>query len=93
MCHEFMPEWAIGVSDGIQVGSQLCTRDGRRIGNARVVGSEVELAGSMFSIKAWPVRTDFGNELFLTTSEIEEFFYPPKWLMSVGMPEKAESNA
>lgn len=80
---EYVPEWAIGVSDGLQIGSQLCTRDGRRIGNARITGPEIERGDSMFNFKVWPVRTDFGNELFLTASEIEEFFYPPKWRMDV----------
>ncbi len=75
------PDWAIGTTNEIQPGAQLCTRDGRRTGNAVVTGPlQLSIHGTFF----WPVITDAGNVMRLTTSEIDELFYPPKWLMDIG---------
>lgn len=62
-------------SDGIEEGSQLLTRDGRKVGNAHVSGPSQEKYGKT----VWPILTDFGNEMLLTESEINELFYPPEW--------------
>lgn len=62
-------------SDGLEEGSQLLTRDGRKVGNAHISGPTQEKFGKKF----WPILTDFGNQMFLTESEINEFFYPPVW--------------
>lgn len=62
-------------SNRIEEGSQLLTRDGRKVGNAHVSGSSQEKYSKTF----WPILTDFGNEMMLTESEINELFYPPEW--------------
>lgn len=64
-----------GRCDGIEEGSQLLTRDGRKTGNAHVSGP-AEIRGHL---KVWPILTDFGNKMNLTEKEIDEFFYPPAW--------------
>lgn len=71
------PAWAIGPATALVAGAQLCTRDGRKIGNAVIRGPEVERHGLSF----WPVLTDAGNELLLTSAEVAELFWPPEWLM------------
>jgi len=64
-----------GRSNGIEEGSQLLTRDGRKTGNAHISGPVEERHG----LKVWPILTDFGNEMCLTEKEIDELFYPPEW--------------
>lgn len=76
-----LPPWATGEYKGVVVvGTQLSTRDGRRCGNAVVVGiNEYE---SLF--KSWLIHTvitDIGNKLELTHREMEELFHEPKWVM------------
>ncbi len=54
------------IFDSISVNTILHTRDGRKIGNAIVIGEE----NNFFNIK-----TDYGNTIKLTISEINELFY------------------
>lgn len=58
------------------VNAQLPTRDGRRVGNARVVE-----AFRRFNEENFSVKTDAGNQLILCRSEMEELFHPPAWVM------------
>lgn len=74
---DYLPPWAIGVTNEPVVGAQLCTRDGRRVGNAVVVGPKV----SEYGFEFLTVLTDAGNMMKLTESEISELFWPPHWLM------------
>lgn len=48
------------------INTILHTKDGRRIGNAIVTG-RIDFH--------WKVKTDYGNETFLTTEDIEKYFY------------------
>lgn len=71
----FLPSWAIGKTNGtLQPGAQLCTRDGRRCGNAVITGPISEYGH-------WPVLTDAGTMMNLLPAEIAELFWPPQWLM------------
>lgn len=73
---ELRPPWATGrATSPMQVGAQLCTRDGRRIGNA-VTTRLVERHGLTLAI----VATDIGNEVAFTEDELAECFHPPEWL-------------
>ena len=70
------PEWALGPSRGIvEDGLQLCTRDGRRIGNALVCAT--------LSRDGYLVVTDMGTNLTLCTDEIDELFYRGAWLCEI----------
>lgn len=62
------------MNTSLQIGTRLCTRDGRRSGNAIITAiSESEHGiGTLYSIE-----TDFGNTARLTSGEINEFFHPP----------------
>lgn len=70
---EPLPSWAISKSNGcyMEIGAQLRTRDGRKIGNAVVVS--VDEAGAI-------IVTDAGSRMPLTESELEGLFYPPEWI-------------
>lgn len=75
--HDFIPEWATGcATSSTELGAQLCTRDGRRCGNAVVMESH-KVIDKPFVI----VCTDAGNLMTLSPSEVDELFYPAKWLM------------
>lgn len=71
---EPLPEWSCGLASGAhqQLNAQLCTKDGRAIGNARVVYTI-----SQFSI----IITDAGNCVVMNKEELENMFYPPKFLV------------
>ena len=75
-----MPDWAIGLATkATEIGAQLCTRDGRRIGNAVTMDWPVPAHG----LQVAKVLTDTGNELLLTEGELAELFYEPCWLMDI----------
>ena len=75
--HYFMPEWATGrATSSTELGAQLCTRDGRRCGNAVVMESH-KVIDKPFVI----VCTDAGNLMTLSPSEVDELFHPARWLM------------
>lgn len=76
---EPMPGWATGAAASpMQVGAQLRTRDGRRIGNAVTVGAR-ELFGRTVAV----IVTDAGSWANATEQELAELFHPPRWLMRI----------
>jgi hypothetical protein len=74
---DLLPDWAIGTASELAPGAQLCTRDGRKVGNAVVSGPKVLESGREY----WPVLTDAGTTLRLNDGEVAELFWPPRWLM------------
>lgn len=72
-----LPSWAERLAEDheIVVGTQLPTRDGRKIGNAWV--TNVNTCGDLL---LFTVRTEAGNEIALTFWEIDELFHPPKYV-------------
>ena len=77
-----MPEYAVGLnlSGNAVVGSQLHTRDGRRVGNAYVVGIEyrddpTDTSDVSIGMPIFLCVTDAGNRLKLTVEEIDFLFY------------------
>lgn len=73
--YPLLPEWAIGFAKGKYntPGAQLCTRDGRRLGNAFIMSIDDN----------YHVMTDIGNVLVLTENEVKEAFYPPRYYMDI----------
>lgn len=69
-----LPEWAEWSTDKFEVGAQLRTRDGRRVGNGCIIGTEKDV---------FCVLTDMGSRIKLTMSELEELFYTPCYIMNV----------
>ena len=81
MSCDFLPEWARCPAHGnyAKTLAALPTRDGRRSGNAVVIGE---------SDRQWPgvptiylVVTDAGNVMRLTLNEMSAMFYPPEYIM------------
>lgn len=75
-----IPDWAVGLSEGnyMEAGAQLCTRNGKKIGNAyvhRII--EHEQLGQLAT-----VVTDVGNIVQFTLPELVEAFYPPQYVMA-----------
>lgn len=78
----WLPEWAKKRSSGYQeINSALQTRDGRRTGNAVVVGHMVR-----HGVGVAQIVTDAGNIIYLTPNEMEELFYPPQYVMLTLLP-------
>lgn len=73
---QVLPDWAESYSpDGVlRPGRQLCTKDGRRLGNAFIT-CEAGRVDAIISIPIWEVVTDAGNVLKMTPQEIRELFY------------------
>ena len=72
-----LPDWAISASDGSYgIGAQLCTKDGRRIGNAVIFNRLPALSGGY-----WEIVTDIGTVLKLETEELDEYFHKPRYVM------------
>jgi len=77
--NEELPHWASRYAYGFFVeGAQLCTMDGRKIGNGvlRFIWIDEE-----HDIAFYNVKTDFGNEVTFTLEELQKLFYPPKYIM------------
>lgn len=83
-----LPDWAVAYNDDheIKAGTQLCTKDGRRCGNAHVIcqthptyANGTDLQESTFYF----ILTDAGTKLTLLTSEIEEMFHIGDYISDV----------
>ena len=78
---DFRPDWAIGKASGyMEVGAQLPTRDGRRVGNAVVLFLETRDIGGE-TLELAQAITDAGTEITFTLAELEGQFHPPTWVM------------
>lgn len=73
---QVLPDWAESYSpDGILCpGRQLCTKDGRRLGNAFIT-RELEPIPTLVLVAVWEVVTDAGNVMKMTAQEIRDLFY------------------
>jgi len=81
---ELLPFWAERLSDGnyMEVGAQLCTKDGRRFGNAKVIGLGIIL---QIQTPIAIVKTESGNEMKLTEKELRRYFYKPQYIMKTSV--------
>lgn len=80
-----LPEWAESYNENreLKVRAQLCTKDGRRCGNARVLSLVTKEQCGM-SNDYWHVRTDVGTTLHLLSEEVNEMFYIGNFIMKEG---------
>lgn len=78
------PPWATGKASGSysEYGAQLCTKDGRNIGNALIVGMANRVIADR-TMDVVEIITDIGTRLVLTPNELEELFHVPQWTMDV----------
>lgn len=76
------PEWAIGETGGaLCLGAHLATKDGRRIGNAHIIGYRPKEGGGHY----WQVITDAGALFVFPTEEIERLFHTTQWYSNVSL--------
>ena len=79
LIESFLPPWATGTTKAwTDLGAQLRTRDGRRIGNAVVIGHE-EQHGLPF----YAVVTDVGTKVYFSERELEVLFHQPLYTMDI----------
>ena len=66
-----VPDWAESADDTgtLVVGRQLCTRDGRRTGNAHIIEIDSNVPSP------FRVLTDAGTYMRLMEGEVQELFY------------------
>lgn len=73
-----LPDWAIlrNWANEPIAGAQLCTKDGRRSGNAHILSVEEDINhGAVYSC-----ITDAGSEIELTYAELDEMFWVGDYL-------------
>tara|TARA_R110002020_G_scaffold279976_1_gene495760 strand:- start:109 stop:435 length:327 start_codon:yes stop_codon:yes gene_type:complete len=83
---EPLPHWAQSRSKGqyTELGAQLCTRDGRRTGNACVVAVLPAPEDPRWTFgEVYEVVTDMGTSTKLTLLELEGLFHPPEYIFKV----------
>lgn len=76
-----VPDWAVSRNFGYELvpGAQLCTRDGRRIGNAHIVRIEKMRKDSVW-IDVYACLTDAGSHFIHTAEELETAFTIGDWI-------------
>jgi hypothetical protein len=75
-----LPEWASKRWEGeYELATQLCTRDGRRMGNAFIYYIETkEFKGEAYVI--YHVLTDMRTTLLMNEAELKEAFHTPAFV-------------
>lgn len=73
-----LPDWAFAenLTQELVMGAQLCTKDGRKIGNAHIVQIVLGCLGG----KIYCILTDAGTPVPLSESEVHELFYVGRWI-------------
>lgn len=77
-----IPEWASGRNWDYSLvpGAQLCTKDGRRTGNAHIIKHGKGIAAGPVFVPTFELLTDAGNKFIMTEQEIETAFYVGDWI-------------
>lgn len=77
-----IPNWAIGRNFAYELvaGAQLCTKDGRRVGNAHVI-ARYGVGPVLEEIMVYDCITDAGSMISkLTESEVLDMFHIGDWI-------------
>ena len=78
-----LPDWAIARNWDYSLvpGAQLCTRDGRRTGNAHIISTEnKDYPGQAGFTQVFHCLTDAGSKFVFTEQEIETAFTVGDWI-------------
>jgi hypothetical protein len=79
-----LPDWANGLAHGQWVlGAQLCTKDGRRIGNAHIIKIEDDFVDDGPTFQVYTILTDAGNTARMVELELAACFHKPRWTSDV----------
>jgi hypothetical protein len=81
---DMLPQWAIrkAMPGILEVGCHLPTRDGRVMGNAHIVEITAGLMGR--GRPYYTVVTDAGTTVVMNSTEINDTFWPPRYISGVG---------
>ena len=94
MHDELLPPWADRLAtDEYEIGSQLCTKDGRKVGNGIIVGFDILKYSLTELLVIAQVVTDAGNSFWATGGELRELFHEPKYVMKEEEVEKYRRKA
>lgn len=82
LSHGPLPDWVVGRNWDYSLvpGAQLCTKDGRRTGNAHIIKTEVVQYGDQPEVLIYHCITDAGNQLAFSEPEILEAFTIGDWI-------------
>ena len=80
-----VPDWAVARNFGYELvaGAQLCTRDGRKTGNAHIVSIEqigIPHLAPYSEITVYNCLTDAGSKFMFTEQELETAFTVGDWI-------------
>lgn len=80
-----LPSWAVSRNDQglLVVGAQLCTKDGRRTGNAHVIEIDRKTYDGWEGL-VYNCLTDAGNSFKFNENEIREFFHIGPFISLIG---------
>ena len=74
--------WTQKVSNGeLVLGAYLPTKDGRRVGNAQIIGIFPGVAPTFVFI--YTVICDNGNKMMLTRAQVEDLFHAPSHVADI----------
>lgn len=81
-----LPDWAERYNDNRELveGTQLCTKDGRQRGNARIISIDHNNPIMPKGSVVYKVRTDIGTEMNLLADEINSMFYIGRYILKEG---------
>lgn len=73
-----LPDWAVAenLTKALEPGAQLCTKDGRKIGNAHII----KITDGCLGGKIYLILTDAGTPVPLSETEVHELFYVGRWI-------------
>lgn len=83
LSHGPMPDWAVGRNWDYSLvpGAQLCTKDGRRTGNAHIITKGVMHSGNgVYINNVYNCLTDVGSKFTFTEVELLEAFTIGDWI-------------
>lgn len=81
LVRQHLPDWAIKRANGLELGAQLPTRDGRKTGNAHIVDIKPAERGRMGL--SYLILTDAGNSFIMSEPEVLAQYYPPEFVGDV----------
>lgn len=81
-----LPDWAERYNDNRELieGTQLCTKDGRQRGNARIISIDHKNPIFPTGSVLYKVRTDIGTEMNLLADEINSMFFIGRYILKEG---------
>ena len=81
-----LPDWAERYNNNHELieGTQLCTKDGRQRGNARIISIDYNNPVFPTGSVLYKVRTDIGTDMNLLADEINSMFFIGRYILKPG---------